>query len=117
MYKLRVHKNRTCDVLDPNGEFVHTFDNKIGAIIYAIYSIKRRYHTADEVLMWDREINKKYIDTVFLRRAIERGRQRKDYFLVDLSQARLELAETKLAQARDKLLKMCKTAKYTKIWE
>jgi hypothetical protein len=52
-----------------------------------------------------------------LRNIIEKARQRKDYVTVDTRMPRLEVAETKLTLARDKILKMHKTAKYYKIWE
>jgi hypothetical protein len=52
-----------------------------------------------------------------LRNTIEKARQRRDYATVDTRLPRLEVAENRLTLARDKILKMHKTAKYYKIWE
>lgn len=117
LYQLILNPNKSCDVLNHNQEFVHRFENKISAILYTIYTIKHKYWVADEILHWDQEINKNYTDTVALRRTIEEAKRRKDYFSVDIRLARLEIAETKLNRARDKILKIHKTGKYNKVWE
>ena len=117
LYHLHINPNRTCDVLDHNREFVHRFESKISAILYTIYTLKNKYYQADELLFWDREINKNYTDMLSLRNTIEKARQRKDYATVDTRLPRLEVAENRLTLARDKILKMHKTAKYYKIWE
>jgi hypothetical protein len=117
LYRLTVYPNKTCDVYNHNGDLVHRFETKISAILYTIYTIKKQYWTADEILTWDREINKCYTDMVNLRRVIEGARQRKDYITVDTRLPRLEIAETRLNRARDKISKLHKTAKYYKIWE
>ena len=116
-YHLIVHKNKTCDVLDHNNEFVHRFETKISAILYTIYTIKRQYWTADDILTWDREINKNYTDMLNLRRVIEEARKRKDFITVDTRLARLEIAETNLNFARGKISSMHRTAKLNKVWE
>ncbi len=116
-YKITLHKNHTCDLHDFNSEYIHRFDNKVSAILYAVYTIKHKFHLADRILQWDNEINKNYTSSIFLRRTIAKGLASKDYFKVDMARARLELAEYKLQIARDNLLKMCKTAKYYKVWE
>ena len=116
-YRLKTNPNRTCDLHDHNGEFVHRFENKISAILYTIYTIKKKYWTADEILVWDREINKCYTDVLALRDTIEKARARQDYVTVDTRMPRLEMAETRLALARDKISKIHKTAKYYKIWD
>jgi hypothetical protein len=117
LYKLHVHPNKTCDVFDHNGEFVHRFESKISAILFTIYTIKRRYAAADEILACNKEINKCYTDMLNLRRTVEYARQRKDYVTVDTRLPRLEIAETRLNLARDKISKLHKTAKYYKVWE
>ena len=117
LYHLHVNPNRTCDVLDHNREFVHRFESKISAILYTIYTIKRQYWTADQILCCDSEINKHYMDVLSLRNSIEKAKQRKDYITVDTIISRLEVAESLLNLARDRILKMHKTAKYYKIWE
>jgi hypothetical protein len=117
LYHLTVNPNKTCDVYNHNKEFVHRFETKISAILYTIYTIKKHYWTADEILMWDREINKCYTDMVNLRRIVDGAKQRKDYVTVDTRVPRLEIAETRLNLARDKISKLHKTAKYYKIWE
>ena len=117
LYQLTVHPNKTCDVYDHNREFIHRFEGKVSAILYVIYTIKKQYWTADEILMWDREINKCYTDMLNLRRVVEAAKQRQDYVTVDTRMPRLEIAETRLNLARDKISKLHKTAKYYKIWE
>jgi hypothetical protein len=117
LYQLTVYPNKTCDVLDPNKDLMHTFDNKISAILFAIYTIKKQYYIADDLLLWDKEINKNYIEMINYRRIIESARRRSDFVTVDTRMPRLEMAETRLNLARDKISKIHKTAKYYKIWE
>jgi hypothetical protein len=116
LYHLTINPNKTCDVLDPNKEFVHRFESKISAILYAIYISKRQYWRSDEILYWDKEVNKNYTDVASLRHAIDQAQKRKDYVIVDTRQARLEMAETRLNLAREHILKIHKTAKYYKVW-
>ena len=116
LYKIHINSNRTCDVLDHNREFVHRFENKISAVLYSIYTTKKQYYQADQILYWDREINKCYTDSLSLRRAIEVAAKRKDFTSVDIRQSRLEVAETKLNLARERISKIHKTAKFNKIW-
>jgi len=117
LYQLTVYPNKTCDVFDHNREFLHRFEGKVSAILYVIYTIKKQYWSADEILHWDREINKCYTDMLALRNIIQKARERKDYVTVDTRTPRLEIAETRLNLARDKISKIHKTAKYYKIWE
>ena len=117
LYQLTVHPNKTCDLYDINHKFIHRFEGKISAILYTIYTIKQKFYNADEILACDKEINKSYTDVLNLRRTVEQARQRKDYVTVDTRQARLEIAETRLNLARDKISKLHKTAKYYKVWE
>lgn len=117
LYKLKVYPNKLCDLSDHNGEFVHRFEHKISAIIYTIYVIKHKYYAADEILMWDREINKNYTDLLSLRRTIEQARIRKDYITVDTRLCRLEIAESKLNFAREQIARIHKHAKLSKVWQ
>jgi hypothetical protein len=116
LYQLTVFPNKTCDVRDSTDTLIHRFDNKISAILYTIYTIKRQFKTANDILVCDKEINKCYTDMLALRSTIERARQRQDYVTVDTRMPRLELAETRLTLARDKISKIHKTAKYNKVW-
>ena len=116
-YRLKVHKNKTCDVLDHNLVFVHTFEDKISAILYVIYTLKKRYYKADEILALSTEINKCYADMLSFRWAVESARKRHDFVAVDNRQARLEIAENRLAIARNKISKIHTEAKYQKVWE
>ncbi|CAB4129167.1 hypothetical protein UFOVP112_265 [uncultured Caudovirales phage] len=117
LYRLHVHPNKTTDVYNHNSEFVHRFESKISAILFTIYTIKRKYAAADEILVCDREINKCYTDMLNLRRTVEQARQRKDYVTVDTRMPRLEMAETRLNLARERISKLHKTGKYNKVWE
>ncbi len=117
LYFLQINQNKTCDVYDHNREFVHRFESKISGILYTIYTIKYHYWKADQILQWDCEINKNYADMINLRHGIEQAIKRKDFIAVDIKRSRLEIAETKLKFARDKISKMHNTAKYNKVWE
>ena len=117
LYRLHVHPNKTTDVYNHNSEFVHRFESKISDILFTIYTIKRKYGAADEILACNKEINKCYTDMLNLRRTIEQAKQRGDYVTVDTRMSRLEIAETRLNLARDKISKLHKTAKYYKVWE
>jgi Holliday junction resolvase-like predicted endonuclease len=117
LYTLTVYPNKTCDVFDRNQEFVYRFDDKISAILYTIYTIKKKYWIADDLVKLNIEINKHYNDMLSFRRSLERAQQGQDYVTVDVRQTRLEIAEFYLKLARDKLSKIHKTAKYYKIWD
>jgi len=117
LYNLKIHPNKTCDVIDANGELVHTFDNKINAVLYTIYTIKRKYWISDEILVFDKEINKNYVDTLTLRRGIDLALANKDYFKVDVKQARLEIAQKKLELFKEKMMSIHRRAKLNKVWE
>ena len=116
-YRLKTHNNKTCDVLDHNLEFIHRFEDKVSAILYVIYTLKRRYSQADQILTLSTEINKCYADMLSFRWGVEQARKRKDFVAVDNRQARLEIAENRLDIARNKILKIHKEAKYLKVWE
>lgn len=116
-YNLFVNKNRTCEVRNHYNEFIHTFDNKVSAIIYTVYIIKNKLNAADEILRLDQEINKNYIDVLAMKRSQDRARTKKDYDIVDIRQARLDEAQKQLEIARDKLSKIHLHAKYNKVWE
>ena len=117
LYQIKLNANKTCDLLDHNQEFVHRFENKISAILYAIYITKKRYYQADEILLCDQLINKCYTDMLSLRDTIEKAKKRQDYITVDTRMPRLEIAETRLNLARDRMSKIHNIAKYYKIWE
>lgn len=117
LYNLRVNPNKTCELFDRNEELVHIFEHKISAILYTIYTIKRRYRAADDILRLDTEINKNYTDMLTLRRGIARATIEKDYVALDSKQNRLEIAERELELARAKMAQIHRTAKYNKVWE
>jgi hypothetical protein len=117
LYRLQVYPNKTCEVYDVNREMMHRFENKVSAIIYTIYTIKKQYRLADEILACDQEINKNYADMLSLRRSLEQAQRNKEYDIVDIRRSRLEIAQTKLEFARDKISKIHKHAKYNKVWE
>jgi hypothetical protein len=52
-----------------------------------------------------------------LRSSLDSALKQKDYFKADVRQARLDIAEKRLELAKDKILKIHKTAKYNKVWE
>ena len=117
LYRLIVNPNKTCDLFDINRELVHRFESKISAILYALYTTKRQYAKADEILSVDRVINKCYTDMLYLRNIIEKAKKQQDYVIVDTRLPRLEIAETRLNLARDRMTKIHNLAKYYKVWE
>ena len=117
LYVLRVNPNKTCELYDRNNELVHVFESKISAILYTIYTIKRRYRDADDILYLDTDINKNYTDMLTLRRGIARATIEKDYVALDSRQNRLEIAERDLELARAKMMQIHRYAKLTKVWE
>jgi len=117
LYRLAVFPNRTCTLYNAFDEIVHTFETKISAVLYTIYTIKNSFNTANEILQLDKEINKNYTDMLTLRSMIDNAVRRKDYDSVDIRSARLEIAQTKLSFARDKIVRLHNHAKYHKVWE
>ena len=117
LYKLIVQPNRLCDVYDHNAEYVHTFESKISAVLYTILTLKRNFHLAHEIIQLDSEINKNYTDILSFRRSIVCALQRKDFTVVDVKVARLEIAETKLTLARERVSKLHNYAKWHKVWQ
>jgi hypothetical protein len=117
LYNLRVYPNKTCELFDRNNDLIHVFEHKISAILYTIYTIKRRYKAADEILAIDTDINKNYTDMLTLRRGIARATIDKDFVALDSRQNRLEIAERELELGRAKMMQIHRTAKYNKVWE
>lgn len=116
-YSLRVNNNRTCSLYNSYDGFVHTFDSKINAVLYTIYTIKKSYAKADTILRLDSEINKNYIDTLTFSRAVNTARKKGDYDSVDIKQSRLEIAQKRLEAAREEISRMHRSAKINKVWE
>lgn len=117
LYKLVVYPNKTCAVFDAGGAIIHTFESKISAVIYTIYTIKRRYSSADQLIALDKEINKNYMDMLALRRGLTRARKLQDYVSVDIKQARLDDAEMQFNRAKSNILAMHNSAKFNKVWQ
>lgn len=117
LYKLHVYPNKTCDVYNRHNELVHVFDNKVNAVLYTIYTIKRNLDLANEILEIDETINRNYTDMLLLRRSISCAIKQKDFFAVDARQARLTLVEQRLQLARDRMARIHLIAKHAKIWQ
>lgn len=117
LYRLDVAQNGSCTLFNSFDEVVHTFETKISAVLYTIYTIKNSFNTASEIMQLDKEINKNYTDMLALRRSIDGAVRQKDYNSVDIRSARLEVAQTKLSFARDKIARIHNHAKYHKVWE
>ena len=117
LYFLTVNPNKTCDVFDYNHEFIHRFESKISAILYSIYTIKKKYWIAEQLVQLDTVINKNYMDSLSLQRVIDAAHKRQDFTTVDIKQIRLEIAQKELTAARAKIAKIHQEAKYLKVWE
>jgi hypothetical protein len=115
-YRIRVFPNKTCELYNHNRELIHVFGSKISAVLYTLYMIKMNYRIADEIMLWDKEINKNYTDSLSLKRTIDKAVRAKDYETVDIRTARLEIAQSKLDFARNKLTALHNHAKFSKVW-
>jgi hypothetical protein len=96
---------------------VHTFESKVSAVLYTIYTIKRQYKSADEILALDTQINKNYTDMISLRRGVESARKIQDYVALDTRQIKLDIAESQLTHLREKMSQIHRHAKFAKVWE
>lgn len=116
LYNLKTYPNRTCDVRDHHDELIHTFCDKVSAVLYTIYTIKGKYWISADILRLDKEINKHYIDVIMMRRQMESARKRRDFDAVDIRQARLDLIEAKLKSAQEQMRSIHNDAKKNKVW-
>ena len=117
LYHIIINPNRSADLLDHNSEFVHRFEDKVSAILYTIYLIKKKYYKSDEILILSKEINKTYMDAQHLQKTITTANKNKEYVVVDTAQAKLEIAQNRLQIARKKLSIIHRDAKLAKVWE
>lgn len=115
-FVLRVNTNKTCDLMDADLYPIHTFGDKVSAVLYAIYTIKGNYSVATNILQLDKDINKNYTDIMFMRRCLEAARKRKEYNVVDVKQARITQAQHRLKLAEQELSAIHRTAKINKVW-
>lgn len=115
-YKLKVNKNHSCSLYSNSNEFIHTFENKVSAVLYTIYTIKQQYLTADTLLLLDKEINKNYTDILALTRGLDRAKRQKDFESVDIRRARIDVAKNQLSLARKRLSVLHGVAKFNKVW-
>ena len=116
LYKLNCQDNRY-RLYDANQTFVHEFDSKASAVLYAIFSIKNNVVKAAEILDLDQDINKNYMDMVMLSRRIAGLQRQNDWMGAEIREYRLEIAERRLEALRDKISKIHRSAKYNKIWD
>lgn len=116
LYTLQVYPNKTCDVYNHNSELVHTFESKVSAVLYTIYTIKRQYSSADKILNLDTVINKNYTDMISLRRGVESARKLGDFVALDVRQIKLDIAISQLTHAREQMAKIHRHAKFAKVW-
>jgi hypothetical protein len=115
-YRLQILPNKSCELYNSYRELQCVFTAKLSAVLYTIYLIKQRFNDADEILLWDQAINKHYTDVLTLRRSIAKARKLQEYDVVDIRSARLEIAESELEIARDRISKLYNHAKYIKVW-
>lgn len=116
LYSLEMNPNKTCDLYDANKDLVHTFDSKVNAVLYTLYTIKNFLNKAQEIIELDSEINKHYADIKALQHRQNVAKTRKEYDIVDIRAARLDIITQKLDLAKNKLLKIRLHAKYNKVW-
>jgi len=116
LYKLNCQDNRY-RLHGADQIFIHEFDSKASAVLYAIFSIKNNITKAAEILDLDQDINKNYMDVVMLSRRITGLQRQSDWIGAEIREYRLEIAERRLEALRDKISKIHRSAKYNKIWD
>ena len=117
LYNLRVFPNKMTEVWDRNHELIHVFREKVSAVLYTIYTIKKQYWIANDIKYLDQEINKNYTDILTMRKCMESAVKRGDYVYADIRQARLDTAQYKLTRAQEQLSAIHRRAKIAKVWE
>ena len=105
------------EVWDRNHELIHVFREKVSAVLYTIYTIKKQYWIANDIKYLDQEINKNYTDILTMRICMESAVKRGDYVYADIRQARLDTAQYKLTRAQEQLSAIHRRAKIAKVWE
>ena len=116
LYKINCQDNRY-RLYDADQQFIHEFDSKASAVLYAIYVIKNNVQKATEILDLDQDINKNYMDVVMLSRKIAGLQRQADWIGAEIREYRLEIAERRLESLRDEISKIHRSAKYNKIWD
>ena len=115
-YRLRYYPNKICEVWDDGKYLVHTFGDKVSAVLYTIYTIKQNLTLAHDILRLDQVINKHYTDIVYFRRCAQAAEKRKEYGVADARMARIDLAQRKLQEAQAELARIHRVAKANKVW-
>jgi hypothetical protein len=116
LYKILSNNVKMWDVLNGHGEVVHTFDSKVSAILYTLYTIKGRYATADRLRHLDLELNKHYMDIMSTRNVMEKCRKNKDFEAYDIRRSRLDLSEKLFEIVKNDIAEMHRIAKFNKVW-
>lgn len=115
-YRLRCYPNKTCEVWDDGKYLIHSFGDKVSAVLYTIYTIKQNVNLALEILRLDTIINKNYRDIITLRRCFDAANKRKEYATADIRAARIDLAERRMKAAQAELERIHRVAKVNKVW-
>lgn len=115
-YRLRCFPNKSCEVWEDSQHLVHTFRDKVSAVLYTIYTIKHNIHLAQEIRYLDESINKNYTDIVHLRRVANAAEKRGEYSIADTRRARIDIAECRLREAQAELARIHRIAKLNKVW-
>lgn len=115
-YRLRCYPNKSCEVWEDSQTLVHTFRDKVSAVLYTIYTIKHNVHLAQEIRQLDEKINKNYTDIIYLRRVANAAEKRGEYNVADARIARIDLAQRRLTEAQAELARIHRMAKLNKVW-
>jgi hypothetical protein len=100
------------------GEFVNPFSNKKSAIYWSLLQAMGRLTHSKKLLEQDRWFDKCEQDRLHYTHKRRRAIQQKDFFKVDVCDARLSKNQSLLETAKDDLEKTLNSAKYLKgIWE
>jgi hypothetical protein len=116
LYKILSNNVKMWDVLNGHGDIIHSFDSKVSAVLYTIYTIKRRYKTADRLVHLDTELNKHYMDIMSTRNVMEKCRKNKDYEAYDIRRSRLDSSEKMFEIVKNDISEMHRVAKFNKVW-
>jgi hypothetical protein len=106
------------DVYDVWNQFIKSFTSKKSAIYWALLTITGRYVQSQKLYEQDTMLSKYTQDQTNYSHMKQRSLSKKDYFMVDICNARLAKNESVLEYARNELEKTLNSAKYLKgIWE
>jgi len=110
--------NQGWRVENGSGELINNFTSKRSAVAWCIMYQTNRYGISERLLKQDNKLSKLSQDHVNYMYSKQQARKKRDYFAVDVVEARLIESSSHLEVAKNDLEKTLNSAKYLKgIWE